>query len=350
MPFLELAPPDWNALPGGSKESAWIADRNRKFGLSAEFAGRVLDTARYLEDRGLLFRCTPEVLGELPFAADWYVSLAGFSMKTLQNISAGPRQYGLTRQAKTLVEVLRKGIGEGTRARTVPDGQLVAFSNWITAEIDALFPPDRRTPELARALVLMILGGRVIGQGQNRGGNDAVDLVKSLLVEFFERKERLVEVELEDGAWVEYSPEHNLPKRQRVRVGRRITCEFISGGDRPDIIIFLDRVTIAVGEIKGRKDLSNVWESWMPGVYNHTRTWTGQNPDAARLFFGTLINEAMLEGSSSHGTQHVGLKTLWRQGLLTAAYNVAKVAENDPQATQQFQHLVDALDSLIQGE
>lgn len=138
------------------------------------------------------------------------------------------------------------------------------------------------------------------------------------------------------------------PKRQRIRFGGRITCEFISGGDRPDIIIFLDRVTIAVGEIKGRKDLSNVWESWMPGVYNHTRTWTGQNPDAARLFFGTLINEAMLEGSSSHGTQHVGLKTLWRQGLLTAAYNVSKVAENDHLAVQQFQGLVDALDLLIE--
>src|SRR4028119_60658 len=113
MPYLELAPPDWASLPGGSRESAWIADRNRKFGLSAEFAGQILETSRYLEERGLLFLCTPQVLRELPFAADWYVSLAGFSMKTLQNVSAGPRQYGLLRQAKTLVETLRKGAGEG---------------------------------------------------------------------------------------------------------------------------------------------------------------------------------------------------------------------------------------------
>lgn len=347
MPYLELAPPDWNALLGGSQEAAWIVDRNRKFGLAAEVAGHVLETANALEQRGLLFRCTPEVLREFPFAADWYVSLAGFSMKTLQNISAGPKTFGLMRSPKTLVESLRKGPKPGKRTRAIPDSQLSAFSAWITSEIDALFPPDQRKPELARAVAFMILGGRVIGQGQNKGGNVAVDLVKSSLVEAFEERGCPVEVELGDGTWVKYGPEQNLIQRQRIRFGGRITCEFISGGDRPDIIVFLDRVTIAVGEIKGRKDLSNVWESWMPGVYNHMRTWTGENPDATRLFFGTLINEAMVEGASSHGTQHVGLKTLYRQGLLTAAYNVSKVAENDPRAVQQFELLVDALDALI---
>jgi hypothetical protein len=339
MPYLELAPPDWNSLLGGSQEAAWIADRNRKFGLAAEVAGRVLEAANVLRERDLLFRCTPEVLREIAFAADWYVSLAGFSMKTLQNIIVGPTNFGLTRQAKGLVERLRKGMD-------APDSQLHAFSDWINSEIDTLFPSERE-PALALATVFMIQGGRVIGLGQNLGGDDAVDLVKSLLVESFEKRNRQVEVELEAENWADYRPEHNLPQRQRIRFGGRIMCEFVSGGDRPDIIIFVDRVTIAVGEIKGRKDLSNVWESWMPGVYNHMRTWTGQNPDAARLFFGTLINEAMVEGSSSHGTQHVGLKTLYRQGLLTAAYNISKVAENDAQAVQRFEEFADALDVLI---
>lgn len=342
MPFLELAPPDWNTLLGGSQEAAWIADRNRKFGLAAELAGRTLDAAEKLEQRDLLFRCAPEVLRVVPFAADWYVSLAGFSMKTLQNIKVGPANFGLNRQAKGLVERLRNG-------QNAPDDQLRAFSEWINSEIDTLFPLDERERPMALATVFMILGGRVIGRGQNLGGDDAVDLVKSLLVEAFEQRRRGVEVQLEDGTWVEYRPEHNLPQRQRIRFGGRITCEFISGGDRPDIIVFLDRVTIAVGEIKGRKDLSNVWESWMPGVYNHMRTWTGQNPDATRLFFGTLINEAMVDGFSSHGTQHVGLKTLYRQGLLTAAYNISKVADNDPDAVRRFGEFADSLDALIRG-
>lgn len=340
MPYLELAAPDWAALLGGSEEAAWIADRNRKFGLAAEVARRVLQAADELERRGLLFRCTPEVLREVSFSADWYVSLAGFSMKTLQNISAGPANFGLNRQAKGLVERLRRG-------QSAPDDQLLAFSEWINSEIDTLFPPDERDRTMALAMVFMILGGRVIGRGQNLGGDDAVDLVKSLLVEAFEKRGHRVEVQLEDTSWVEYRPEHNLSQRQRIRFGGRITCEFISGGDRPDIIVFLDQVTIAVGEIKGRKDLSNVWESWMPGVYNHMRTWTGQNPDAARLFFGTLINEAMVEGSSSHGTQHVGLKTLYRQGLLSAAYNISKVAENDTDAVRRFEEFAEALEALI---
>ncbi len=340
MLFLELAPPDWAALLGGSEEAAWIADRNRKFGLTAEMAGRVLDTVDKLDSCGLLFRCTPRVLREVAFSADWYVSLAGFSMKTLQNINVVPANFGLNRKAKGLVERLRRG-------QSVPDDQLQAFSAWINSEIDFLFPPEDRDRMMALASVSMILGGRVIGRGQNLGGDDAVDLVKALLLEAFEKRGHFVEVQLEDTNWEEYRPEHNLPKRQRIRFAGRITCEFISGGDRPDIVVFLDSVTIAVGEIKGRKDLSNVWESWMPGVYNHMRTWTGQNPDAARLFFGTLINEAMVEGFSSHGTQHVGLKTLSRQGLLSAAYNISKVADRDAVAVRRFEELADALEALI---
>lgn len=340
MPFLELAPPDWNALLGGSEESAWIADRNRKFGLAAEYAGLVRRLSRALDERGALFSCTPDILREFPFAADWYVSLAGFSMKTLQNVSVAPANFGLTRQAKGLVERLRAG-------KSAPDEQVAAFSRWINSEIDLLFPPDERDPALGTATVLLILGGRIIGRGQNIGGNDAVDLLKTLLVEAFANRGRSVEVQLTDGSWMDYRPEHNLPQRQRIRFGTRVTCEFISGGDRPDIIIFLDRVTIAVGEVKGRKDLSNVWESWMPGVYNHMRTWTGENPDAARLFFGTLINESMVAGASSHGTLHVGLKKLYSQGLLSAAYNIAKVAASDSKALEEFDTFVDALDALI---
>ena len=40
--------------------------------------------------------------------------------------------------------------------------------------------------------------------------------------------------------------------------------DFRGGGNRPDIKIDRDHETQLVGEVKGRKDSSNVWESWMP--------------------------------------------------------------------------------------
>lgn len=340
MSLLDLPSPNWKALVGGSKEAAWIADRNRKFGLAAALIGQAFEVADLLEPRGALFRSSPEVLRAHPFVADWFVSLAGFSMKTLQNVKLAPAAFGLKRRAKTLVEAHREG-------REVPLADLVAFSSWINSELDELFPEEARTRERALSCVAHILGGRTIGRGQNLGGDDAVTLLKSLLVEAFEQRGRFVEIQLADGSWARYRPEHNLPTRTHVRADGKLVLEMISGGDRPDIRITLGPVPIAVGEVKGRKDLANVWESWMPGVYNHMRTWTAENPDAARLFFGTLINQPMVDGSSSHGTQHVGLRTLHKQGLLTAAYNIAKVAENDPEATKEFAALVDRLDALL---
>lgn len=340
MPLITLPEPDWDHLAGGTQEAAWIADRDRKAALASEVAERFLDVWEALRARGAVYTCSAPVLAEMPYAADWYASLAGFALKTLGNISQGPAHFGLDRSAKGIVASLRRGSRPKQR-------DLEAFSAWVNSEIDHVHPPAQRTDQRALSFVLLILGGRVIGRGQNMGGEDAVVLVKSLLLEAFQTRGRSVDVELDDGRWVAAEPEHQPLMRRRLRFGGRLICDFTGGGDRPDIAVRVDGTTIAIGEIKGRKDESNVWESWMPQVADHMRTWTREHPDAARLFFGTLISPEMIRGESLRGTERVGFRDLHERGQLTGVYNVSKIAESDPGAERDFEALVAALDESV---
>lgn len=337
---LVLDPPDWTALIGEASEAQWIADRDRKFGRIAELAARFRKTADSLARRQALFACSPDVLREIPLAADWFISLIGLAKNTLKNVKSGPRNFGLTIRAETVV----KNLDEG---RQVADENLSAFSEWINSEVDVLYPEEQQTRAVGEATVLMVLGGRVVGQGQNVSGDDAVVLVKTHLVDALDASGAVVEVRMDDGTWRANEPGQNLAERTHIRYSGRLTLDFGSGGNRPDLIITLDGACVAVAEIKGRKDLSNVWESWMPTIHGHLITWAAERPSAARLFIGTLISPEMVEGVSRTGTPHVGLKQMHKEGLLTAAYNVSKVAEHDAAAVASFQNLAGALRALV---
>ena len=346
MPFLRLPEPDWENLVGGSAEAVWIADRDRKASIALEVAERYRDVCTTLSAHGATYRCSPEALAAVPFSADWFVSLAGFSLKTLGNIKEGPANYGLLRSAGGLVESLRPREGP-QRARAPKFDDLRAFSDWINAEIDHVHPPARRSVEEALDFVLVILGGRVVGQGQNVGGDDAVVLVKGLLMTAFQARGLMPEVWLENG-WVAAEP-HHLPLQQAfLRFGGRIECDFTPGGNRADIVIKVDGHLVAVGEIKGRKDTSNVWESWMPQVVDHMKTWSVEFPDAARLFFGTLISEEMIRGVSVRGTERTGLRDLYAGGQLNGVYNVSKLVAHDLHAEQSLRELLDALGHFVE--
>jgi hypothetical protein len=334
MPPLILRSPNWTALPGGTTEGEWIADRDRKFGITAEFAKEYIDLFQELNRRRAVFHCSPEILQDLPGAAEWYISLAGFSLKTLGNIRERPRRFGLTRTAKGLVKARRN-------ESMVLKSQLQAFSDWINDEIDGLFPERERNEELAFAVVMEMVGGRALGQGQNIGGDVAVILLKSLLVESVLDRGGKVEV-LEDGEWVAFRPEMNLQRQRLLRVDT-VTINFTGGGDRPDILAEREDGVIAVGEIKGRKDTSNVWESWMPQVADHMTTWASAYPDAARLFFGTLISKAMIEGESARGTRRAGLRSMHERGDLTSAYNLSLIEEGQEEAVEAFEDLISAV-------
>ena len=111
--------------------------------------------------------------------------------------------------------------------------------------------------------------------------------------------------------------------------------------------VLLGKRPLIVAEVKGRKDLSNVWESWMPQVADHMRTWTKEFPDSARLFLGTLITRDMIEGRSSRGTARTGLRQLYQDGLLTGAFNVSAVVEKRPPSAQDFDELMRTLAKLV---
>lgn len=335
-----LRPPDWNSLVGDAQEARWIADRDRKFSLIAEQALRVREIADHLSRHDALFQCSRTVLQAVPDAAEWYVSLAGFAKKTLTNVKAGPRAFGLTLGAPTLIKNLQNG-------RRVDAEQLEAFSRWINDEVNRLYPVAEQTRLNAEATVLMIFGGRVVGKGQNIGGDDAVVLVKVLLADAFESRGYTVEAEQAGGRWVPNRPEHNLADRIRFRCGKRLLLDFGSGGNRPDLIVTLDAKPVVLAEIKGRKDTSNVWESWMPTIHEHLRTWAVENPAAARIFMGTLITQEMVDGISGSGTVRVGLRDMHHGGLLTSAYNISKVIEKDPDAVEGLDDLVEYLAGLM---
>jgi hypothetical protein len=342
MPPLPLLPPTWEALPGGNEEANWLASRDGKFGLSMALAREALEIEQQLREHDALLSCTPDVLRAVPGAAGWYFALLHLSNKMIDHSTERAKSHGLTRSPASVQRALRAG-------RPIEQEQLEVFSRWINAEIEHLFPQDdqeaAKREALASASALMALGARADGQNRNRSGGLGVTIVKTSLVEAMAGRQT-IEVELV-GEWLDYSPEHDLPGCRRIRFGHRLTCDFTPGGDRPDITIRFDDDIVAVGEIKSRIDLSNVWKSWMPQVVDHLRAWAREYPPAARLLFGTVITEGMVRGESLKGTRHVGLRELHEEGALTSAYNLANLVAREPTALRHFADLVAALESLL---
>jgi hypothetical protein len=285
----DISEPEWPALIGGSDEASWLADRDRKLGLILGLADDVLETAQALQQRGMLFVPSADVLAEMPFAADWYVSLAGFALKTLGNIRDAPAAYGLTRRAVTVRDNLAAG-------HPVAEEEAQAFAAWLRDEIAASWLPEQRSTDRAVAVVSAVLGGRAIGQGQNVAGSDAVAMLKSIISVYAERHGVPLDV-LANGQWIPFGHAAGVTVVPSIRLSGTLAIAFPVGGNVPDVE-FQDLAgnrILAVGEVKGRKDRSNMWESWMPQVGDHMRTWTQRYPSALRLFFGTLITEEMVE-------------------------------------------------------
>lgn len=345
MTFLNLPAPDWAALVGGDESAeAWLAARGRKLAKAAESVPTIFITARELEAAGALFRCTPEVLTRFPHAARFYLDLLALSPKTLDKITGQVGEYEFSVKPETIANNL--GCG-----RTVNSHDIRAFARFVNDQIAAVLPVDSRTFDVAVGTVLIVHGARVQGSVQNEAGNDAVLLLKTLLVAAMSERGHSVEVSRDFEKWEDVESARargiealSLP---HLRFGEWLTCEFTPGGNRPDIRIAIDGVLVASGEIKGRKDLANLWESWMPQIAGHFRTWTMEAPDAPRLFFGTIVTKEMISGHTEGGTQHAGLKTLKSSGLLSAAYNLSLIASGDSSGTAEFTALVDQLSDLI---
>lgn len=331
-----LPEPAWGRVVGGSAEVDWLADRDRKLGLIVENSTEILTTAADLERAGQLFSPAPEVLAAQPFAVDWYVSLAGFSLKTLGNINDLPRRFGMQRKVRGVRDAL-------VDRRAVDHPNLAGLAAWLSHEIDSTWPSADRTYERALVVVSAVLGGRAIGQGQNLGGTAAVQLLKTALVASASATGHPVDGQSEDGCWHPSSPARQAALARSLRLAGRLRVDFPIGGNTPDVIFTVDGRTVAVGEVKGRKDQSNVWESWMQQVADHMRTWAREYRQSYRLLFGTLISESMVEGESSRGVERKGLRSLHDDGHLDGVYNLAKLTASEDHAVDSFNDLVATL-------
>lgn len=324
--------PNWDELLGDASEAMWIADRDRKAALASDEVRELLRVRHELGQRGALCTSSPVILQDVLCAADWYVSLAGYSLKTLRQLEQIPAAYGLKRRPAGVLEALRMG-------RAVDPTALAAFSRWMNAEIAQLYPVPP-SDDVALLRVALIRGGRIIGVGQNSGGDEAVLLVKRLMIGHLHP----LGCEVSAGAGFEaYDATVDLLTRTRFRFAGELVCEFIPGGDRPDLKVIHKSRVVAIGEIKGRKDVSNLWESWMPQVADHMRTWKGEYPDAARLFLGTVMTKEMVDGISVRGTQRTGLKQLYEEGSLNGAINISAVVERKEPSLTDFASLMEAL-------
>jgi len=325
---------------GGSAEADWLADRDRKVGLIREMSSDIVGVSHELRSRGALLGPTPAILREFAFAADWYVSVAGFALKTLGYIKDGPSARGATIRVRTIRDNLAAG-------RDVSDENLEAFCAWLTDQYEMLWPDaDSEMPaEIAIIVVSALLGGRALGQGQNQSGSAAVFLLRSAIVQFAHDEGLSIEGRGDDGTWRADDPSSPAVIRDSLRVDERLICHFPTGGDTPDVLFRIDGTDrpLAIGEVKGRKDTSNVWESWMPQVADHMRTWSREFRQSWRLMFGTLITEPMVEGESASGTERKGLKSLHEGGNLDGVYNLAKLADQDAIAWDSFRGLMRAL-------
>lgn len=348
--YLRVPQPDWASLAGGEQEALWIAARDRKIAFAAELGPQVFNLATQLEAADALFRCSPEVLKAIPEAGWWFLDLIGLTPKTISGIPNRLSSFGLTASPETIADNLAQGrlLGKQTRVlKSLTDENLKGFSGLVNSDLDQLFPADTRHLNLAITVVVATRGAAIQGQVQNLAGDDAVDLLKTLLVAGMAKRGVGVEVGMDDGSWQEYAPELNLLKRPKIRFGGRLVCELLPGGNHADIRVTLNGVVILVGEVKGRKDLSNIWESWIPQVSNHLRTWAMEHPDAPRVLFGTTFTQEMIDGISGGGTQHAGLQVHHANGMLNGAFNLSKIAENDPGQVHAFDQVLDNIHALL---
>lgn len=341
MTYPILLPPNWSDLPGDAGQlSASITARDRKLASSAELARTVIPLADRLEAADALFVCSSDILRQEPSAARWYLDLGGLSRKLLDKLKERVGQFRLNISPDTLAANLLRG-------RSVTGTNLEAFSAWINAELDQLYPFDTRTKALALATVLGMNGARIQGQVQNMAGDDAVLMLKQLLVGAFSTRGLEVEAQIPDGSWVPFSPALNLQQLRHLRIQGRMVLEFVPGGNRPDLKITVDGLVVVMAEVKGRSDLSNVWESWMPQIDGHLRTWVSDVPYAPRVFFGTVITEEMIEGRARGGTRHTGLKAFHSSGLLSSVYNLSNIEAGHRPSQNAFDKFVDALCVLL---
>lgn len=284
-----LPEPSWETLTCEQEESQWEEDRARKSGLALEEIVDLLRVFDELVKRGSHYTATVDAAREVAGAIEYYTALAGYSsksLKTVQSIAA---------------------------ARGVPlpkprsNGDLSVWVAWINKKIQGVLPAPPADIRTLLGMVATVVGGRVIGKSQNSGGLLPIAMLKNAILKLAPSSEWKPCIE------ASADPVDDLMGSDKWQHKTSGACiDFGLGGNRPDLIIrdAAGHVRL-VAEIKGRKDLSNAWESWMPQFVDHLKTWRSEFPGALRGAFMTLVSKEMVTGASASGTRRTGLRELW---------------------------------------
>jgi hypothetical protein len=297
-----------------------------------------LDTVEYPK---LLF-AHPKILTSFPDSVEWYISVAGLSLKTLRNLGEDYKKSGGTKNPDTIRTNLTKGNG-------IEYKELLAFSKWLNNIIAETFDGEHIGADDLALQAALTFGGRVVGKCQNISGDMTVVRVKMLLYKCPKVYSNIktLEVGSEQGTeqgteqgnkQVDFDPEIFIEKIGRIKkiiLKSGTEIAFPVGGNVPDIaIISKEGKYVMVGEIKGRMDTSNAWESWVPQIGGHLRSWKIEYPDATKIVFGTLFTVGMIDGTSRE-TPREGLKDYYNEKLLDLVFNIS-VTEKNAQCRAAF--------------
>ncbi|MDD5700653.1 MAG: hypothetical protein PHU23_01270 [Dehalococcoidales bacterium] len=351
--------PDWSLLLGGDTTEPWIEDIARKVDLITPIVRYIVATRQFLESvdgsnldwtqvmpvgqdiNGLsapqFILAHPIVLLRRPQSIKWYVSLAGIAQKTMTNLSDHFRELGGTLTPSTLVGNLSMG-------RAVGSEDLALLCLWLNTFIVKSIEPLNISTDEVVLRISMIMGGRIVGQGQNIGGSKAVDLLKKCLVMCMPFKEELSQIRIR-GKWEVFSEEgfeRKLGSITDLKLMNGTEISFKGGGNNPDIIARSRSGVFLVGEVKGRKDLSTQWESWMPQIKSHLEAWGTEFPNAKKFVFGTLFVQGMIDGVSIRGNPQPGLKQLQRSGLMDGVFNLTNLQGNSAYQRMFCREMMDA--------
>jgi hypothetical protein len=329
---LNLHEPNWKDLEGG--EGDWEGDRLSKFSKGQTIAIFLVDLLDDMskESKSAPYKCTPDLLAKFPAAAQYYTWLAGYSDKSLGKI---PKLPGCRTKLDSLVQNLLK------KPSRVSKEERTLFSDWINPRIQTVMAKPCKDSRLYAIQAAITAGDMVGGQVRVETGNLKVELLKRLVVEKIDGFEAW-DFKGPDGNW--YEVDSNLIGATRSDMLRHRSTgklfDFSKGGSKPDLRIVASKKVILVAEIKGRKDLANLWESWMGTVIQHLESWVTQYPDAVRGVFMTTFNRDSIEGATKDRVPRRGFKTLHSEGLLHFALNLTHVQAEQGDQLAEFRYLL----------
>lgn len=317
----------WDSLVGGRNEESWSKYGNRKYEKTRVLAAeriRVLDTLLVLDASS---HCSAEVLLAVPGAASWYVALAGFASNHIRNLKT---PEDMSTSIATFLKKMESRPEKTSRA------DLSAFSTWVNSALEALPGGAPNSPQTCLYHVGVIDGSLIVGRVQNESQYIPHYILKEALLRHFGPMDQWGWKDEAKKDWQEME----LPSREEESVKAFLwlykptgtILDFGVGGERPDIKITRNQRTVLAGEIKGRMDVSNLWESWLPQATSHMASWSKEYPQALRGVFMTIFTKEAIDGKPDRP----GLKKSYEEGALHFAINLFNLMNGQEESIEQF--------------